>query len=87
MGAGADVWGEGTLRNGLLAALLIIPVFWYRHYVQDKGVFPAARVEAAFAPADEATAKRAGWLPYAALAGCAAMVWLLHTMAILPASG
>lgn len=83
MGAGADVWGEGTLRNGLLAILLIIPVFWFRHYVQDKGVFPAAQVEAEFVPA-AMQARRAGWLPYLALAVCAALVWFLHSNAQLP---
>jgi amino acid transporter len=83
MGAGADVWGEGTLRNGLLAILLIIPVFWFRHYVQDKGVFPAAQGEAEFVPA-VTQVRRAGWLPYLALAVCAALVWFLHSNAQLP---
>ena len=83
MGAGADVWGEGTLRNGLLAALLILPVFWYRHYVQDKGVFPAATVEAEYASRDAAVIRKAGILPYAALAVCAALVWYLHSIAVL----
>lgn len=85
MGAGADVWGGGTLRNGLLAALLILPVFWFRHYIQDKGVFPTSPVEAEYAPGDEAITRRAGWLPYLALAACAAMVWFLHVNAQLPA--
>ena len=84
MGAGADVWGEGTLRNGLLATLLIIPVFWFRHYVQDKGVFPAAQVEAEFERGAEADTKRAGWLPYLAIGGCAVLVWFLHNNAQLP---
>ena len=84
MGAGADVWGEGTLRNGLLATLLIIPVFWFRHYVQDKGVFPAAQVEAEFGRGVEAETKRAGWLPYLAMGGCAVLVWFLHNNAQLP---
>ena len=83
MGAGADVWGEGTLRNGLLAVLLIIPVFCFRHYVQDKGVFPAVQGEAEFVPA-VTQVRRAGWLPYLALAVCAALVWFLHSNAQLP---
>jgi amino acid transporter len=83
MGAGADVWGEGTLRSGLLAVLLIIPVFCFRHYVQDKGVFPAAQGEAEFVPA-VTQVRRAGWLPYLALAVCAALVWFLHSNAQLP---
>src|SRR4029077_3977614 len=38
MGAGADVWGAHTLWTGVIFAALIIPVFVFRHYVQDKGV-------------------------------------------------
>jgi amino acid transporter len=40
MGLGANVWGEGTLRTGLLFSLLVIPLFLYRHYYEDKGFFP-----------------------------------------------
>ncbi len=80
MGAGADVWGKNTLRNGLIAVLLIVPVFLFRHFVQDKGKFPV--------PADgitePATVRRAGMLPWVALAGCVAVVALAHAMARLP---
>lgn len=84
MGAGADVWGDGTLRNGLLAALLIIPVFAYRHYVQDKGKFPVSEGTADDPFEKELVLPRAGWLPYAALIGCAALVWATHQWAQLP---
>ena len=40
MGAGAKVWNPMALWAGLIAAALIIPVFCFRHYVQDKGKFP-----------------------------------------------
>lgn len=40
LGWGANVWGPGALATGLVFAALVIPVFCYRHYVQDKGVFP-----------------------------------------------
>ncbi|AJK48857.1 APC family permease [Burkholderia plantarii] len=40
VGAGANLQGDGTLRNGLIAMLLIVPVFLYRHYWQDRGRFP-----------------------------------------------
>src|SRR6202167_5093495 len=40
MGFGADVYGAGTLETGLIFAALIVPVFVYRHYIQDKGSFP-----------------------------------------------
>ena len=45
MGAGADVWGAHTLWTGLIFAALIIPVFLFRHYIQDKGVFPKDMME------------------------------------------
>lgn len=42
LGWGVSTWGSGALVTGLCFAALIIPVFCYRHYVQDKGVFPAS---------------------------------------------
>ncbi|AJY39339.1 APC family permease [Burkholderia humptydooensis] len=70
VGAGADLQGAGTLRNGLIAMLLIVPVFVYRHYWQDRGRFPAQmqRDMELVVPA------RSAWLnvaPYAALAAAA----------------
>src|SRR5450432_4631672 len=41
MGFGADIYGAGTLATGLAFAALIVPVFIYRHWIQDKGSFPA----------------------------------------------
>ena len=78
MGAGADVWGKGTLRNGLLAVFLIVPVFAFRHYVQDKGKFPVS--EGTEADRSERTdiVPRAGLLPYLALGVGIAVVWLTH---------
>ena len=40
MGAGAKVWNPWALWAGIIAAALIIPVFWFRHYIQDGGKFP-----------------------------------------------
>jgi hypothetical protein len=81
MGAGADVYGAGTLRNGLIGVLLILPVFAFRHYVQDKGVFPAALSEDF---AESPAVKRAGALPWVALVACAVVVWSAHSLAKLP---
>jgi hypothetical protein len=78
------VWGEGTLRNGLIAAALIIPVFLYRHYVQDRGVFPNAILEEGYAAREEVVTRRAGMLPYAALIACALLIWAANRFAILP---
>jgi amino acid transporter len=71
MGMGANIWGAGTLSAGVIVAAMIIPVFLYRHYVQDKGVFPSQLTEDMQPEGvDEATVKtRAGMLPYLALAG------------------
>ena len=38
MGMGADVSGAGTLPSGLIFAGPTLPVFVYRHYIQDKGL-------------------------------------------------
>ncbi|HEX2789141.1 MAG TPA: APC family permease [Steroidobacteraceae bacterium] len=68
MGMGADVTGTGALRSGLIFAALIVPVFVYRHYIQDKGVFPASMLDELEMGAGEKLTKRAGWWPYVALA-------------------
>ncbi len=84
MGAGADVWGEGTLRNGLIGAALIVPVFLFRHYVQDSGIFPAHAVEGNYVAYKAVVPKRAGALPYLALGGFVLTVCLAHGVAQLP---
>jgi len=81
MGGGADVWGKGTLRNGLLAALLIVPVFAYRHYVQDKGHFPISEGTEDDPFEKQLVVPRAGILPYLTLLGCAGLVWAMHLWA------
>jgi amino acid transporter len=83
VGAGADVWGEGTLRNGLVAVLLILPVFLFRHFVQDKGRFPDT-VTVDFETAENGKyVRRAGWLPWLALAACVAVIAVTHAAARL----
>lgn len=67
LGAGANVWGEGTLMSGIIAALLIVPVFAYRHYVQDKGQFPQAMLDDLHINSRDLTVRKAGVLPYVAL--------------------
>jgi amino acid transporter len=85
VGAGADIWGEGTLRNGLVAAGLILPVFIFRHYVQDKGVFPERVRDDLGLVRESGTARRAGILPYLALVGALAVIAVSHAIAVLPA--
>ena len=82
MGMGADIWGPGTLRNGLIFAALIVPVFVYRHYIQDKGQFPKAFVQELHLDAKLATRK--SWKPYAVLVLAVIVVWVSHSMAVLP---
>jgi amino acid transporter len=70
LGAGANVWGGGTLISGLVSAAIIVPIFAFRHYVVDKGVFPKQMYEDLVLPGEkELSPKRAGVLPYLALLG------------------
>ncbi len=82
MGLGADIWGAGTLKAGLIFASLIIPVFIYRHYVQDKGVFPKQMLEDLHIADedDSATSRKAGVLPYVALVAGVVLVWYMHSL-------
>ena len=81
MGLGADIWGAGTLKAGLIFASLIIPVFIYRHYVQDKGSFPKQMLEDLYISGDDSsTAKKAGVLPYVALVAGVLLVWWMHSL-------
>jgi amino acid transporter len=77
MGLGANIYGEGTLTAGLVFASLVIPVFVYRHYIQDKGVFPGDTAED-MQLGD--TTRRAGVLPYLALAAGVAVVCFTHSL-------
>jgi amino acid transporter len=81
MGLGADVYGAGTLKAGLICASLIVPVFLFRHYIQDKGVFPKTMSEDLELNDDQALIKRAGILPYLVLAAGAGVVWFAHGLA------
>jgi len=68
LGAGADVWGTGTLTSGIVAIALIIPVFIYRHYIQDKGQFPPDMLADLSPDGRSIGAPKAGLLPYVTLA-------------------
>ncbi len=49
------------------AGSLIIPVFWFRHYVQDKGQFPQHMLDDLNLTTDSLRARKAGILPYIVL--------------------
>ncbi len=82
MGFGADVYGAGTLKTGLIFAAMIIPVFVYRHYIQDKGTFPPEMAEDLEMIEGEQIVNRAGWWPYAVLVLGIAVVAITHHLAV-----
>ena len=87
LGAGAKVWGySNALWAGLIFAALIIPVFYYRHYIQDDGKFPKGALEALGLKDGDMGAKKAGMLPYLALAAGALVVLWANWYFQLPAA-
>jgi amino acid transporter len=69
MGAGAKVWNPMALWAGLFTAALIIPVFCYRHFLQDGGKFPEHMLEDLGIKQSDLREKKAGILPYLTLVG------------------
>ncbi len=87
LGAGAKVWGySNALWAGLIFAAFIIPVFYYRHYIQDKGRFPAGALEALGLKDGDMGERKAGTLPYLALAAGAVVVLWANWFFQLPAA-
>ena len=85
LGAGAKVWGySGALLSGLFFAALIFPVFWYRHYVQDKGKFPKEAYEDLGLAYGELGERKAGMLPYLTLIAGALVVLIANWYFVLP---
>jgi len=82
MGFGADVYGAGTLKTGLIFAALIVPVFVYRHFIQDKGTFPQEMADDLEMVDGERIIKRAGIWPYVVLALGIAVVAVTHRLAV-----
>ncbi len=85
MGAGAKVWGNpNALWYGLAFAAMIIPVFLFRHYVQDKGRFPDHMLHDLDLKSQDLGARRAGVLPYLTLLAAAGVVLFSHFYFQLP---
>jgi amino acid transporter len=85
LGAGAKVWGYNTaLWAGLIFAALIIPVFIFRHYIQDGGRFPKGALEELGLKEGDLGERKAGMWPYVALAAGAAVVLWANWFFVLP---
>ncbi|MBB3659368.1 amino acid transporter [Rhizobium sp. BK650] len=85
LGAGAKVWGyTNALWVGFAFAALILPVFAYRHYVRDGGQFPAGAMEDLGLIGQDLGVKKAGMLPYLALAGGLAIALIANWAFQLP---
>jgi amino acid transporter len=78
MGAGAKVWNPMALQSGAIAASLIIPVFLFRHYVQDRGRFPEHMLEDLNLTANDMRSRKAGILPYLVLLAGVCVVLLAN---------
>ena len=86
LGAGAKVWGySNALWSGLIFAALIIPVFWYRHYMQDGGKFPKEAYDDLGLKEGDLGERKAGMLPYLTLVAGAVVVLWSNWYFVLPA--
>ncbi|WP_395688000.1 APC family permease [Aestuariivirga sp.] len=86
LGAGAKVWGYNTaLWAGLIFAALIIPVFYFRHYIQDGGKFPKGALEDLGLKEGDMGERKAGMWPYLTLIAGAVLVLWANWFFVLPA--
>jgi amino acid transporter len=82
MGGGAKTWNPWALWAGVIAAALIIPVFCFRHFIQDGGRFPAHMLDDLGMSSADLTRKKAGVLPHLTLA--AGVIVMLIANAVFP---
>ena len=74
MGAGANIYGSNTLLLGIIGAALIIPIFIFRHYIQDHGKWPAKMLTDLGITEEMMHVRKAGVLPYLTIAAGALVV-------------
>ena len=86
LGAGAKVWGyTSALWVGFAFAALILPVFVFRHYMQDGGKFPQEALDDLGIVGGGLGERKAGILPYLTLlAGLCVVLWA-NWFFVLPA--
>ena len=80
MGAGAKVWNPTALWAGIFTASLIVPVFFYRHYIQDGGRFPDQMLEDLQLGEGAKMTRKAGMLPYLTLIAGVAVVLIANAI-------
>lgn len=87
IGMGTDVFGSGALWVGLAVVFSVIPFFIYRHYIVDKGVFPKEYADDIPVDHDHDAGftKRAGILPYAALASAIIIMLIGYNLGVYTA--
>ncbi len=74
MGAGANIYGSNTLLLGIIGAALIIPIFIFRHYIQDHGKWPSKMLTDLGITEEMMHVRKAGMLPYVTIAAGALVV-------------
>ena len=84
MGVGADMLGKGTLYTGFVCVALIVPVFVWRHYVVDKGQFPADMADDMHLRPEPGVKTGAGYLPHLTVVAGIAVIAISHWLAVLP---
>ncbi len=83
MGAGAKVWNPSALWAGLFTAALIIPVFCFRHYIQDGGKFPEHMLDDLGMKQSDLRTRKAGILPYLTLVAGLAVVLIANWIFVI----
>ncbi|MEL7563811.1 MAG: APC family permease [Dehalobacterium sp.] len=69
IGIAAAVLGKGAILSGFIWAIVIIPVFLYRHYITDKGIYPDHMYQDMNIIPGQKLERKAGYLPNLALLG------------------